>query len=38
MTVAVLTGTPPQWWFDVDDDVLATYLEVYTELHKPRRR
>jgi hypothetical protein len=36
VTVAVLTKTPPHWWLDVDDDLLATYLEVYTEIYTPQ--
>lgn len=34
MTLAVLTHTPPQWWLDVDDDLIATYTEVWNEIHK----
>lgn len=37
MTLAVLTKTPPDWWLDVDDDLVETFLDVWTEIYKPRK-
>jgi hypothetical protein len=36
VTVAALTGTPPSWWIEEDDALVATFLDVWIELHKPK--
>ena len=37
MTLAVLTNTPPSWWLEEDDALLATFLDVWLEVHKAQR-